>query len=76
MNPARSVSSALVANVWTAWWVYVFAPPLAMLAAAELHERVRGAHAMRCAKFHHSRHIPCIFCGFQPARAALGETRE
>ncbi len=67
MNPARTVASAVVAGIWTAWWVYFVAPPLAMLAAAELHLRVRGARAMACAKLHHGAKVRCIFCGFEPA---------
>ncbi|MEO7034079.1 MAG: aquaporin [Polyangiaceae bacterium] len=67
MNPSRTAASALVANVWTAWWVYLVAPPLAMLAGAELHLRLRGARAMPCAKLHHSAQVRCIFCGFEPS---------
>lgn len=39
INPARSVASALPAQVWTAMWLYVIAPPLGMLAATELYRR-------------------------------------
>lgn len=66
MNPARTTGSAVVAHTWTAWWIYAFAPPFAMLLAAELHRRVRGVHAMACAKVHHSSRLSCIFCGFEP----------
>lgn len=66
MNPARSAGSALVSGIWTAWWVYLFAPPIAMLGAAELHRRLRGEHVMSCAKLHHSTRLACIFCGFRP----------
>ncbi len=66
MNPARSAGSAVVSGVWTAWWVYWLAPPVAMLVAAEGHWRLRGAHAMACAKLHHSSRLACIFCDFQP----------
>ena len=31
MNPARSFASAIVANQWTGFWIYCFAPPLGML---------------------------------------------
>jgi len=66
MNPARTAASAIVADTWTGWWIYFFAPPAAMLLAAEVHARIRGAHAMACAKIHHSAKIACIFCGFEP----------
>lgn len=42
MNLARTASSALMANTWKSCWVYLCAPPLAMLAAAELDARLRG----------------------------------
>lgn len=35
MNPARSISSALPSGIWTAWWIYLFAPFAGMLLAAE-----------------------------------------
>ncbi len=42
MNPARTFASALPANIWTAYWVYLFVPVGSMLAAAELYMKVRG----------------------------------
>ena len=35
MNPARSFASALPANIWTAFWIYLFAPIAGMLLATE-----------------------------------------
>jgi aquaporin Z len=35
MNPARSFASALPANIWTAFWIYLFIPFAGMLLAAE-----------------------------------------
>ena len=46
MNPARTLGSALAAHDWTALWVYFTAPPLGMLAAAEVYLRIRGGR--RC----------------------------
>lgn len=37
MNPARSFASAFPANVWTAFWVYLFVPFAGMLLAAEVY---------------------------------------
>lgn len=62
MNPARSFASALPAMSFSAFWVYVVAPPLGMLAAAETYLRSRGAAAVRCAKLHHRNPKRCIFC--------------
>jgi aquaporin Z len=70
MNPARSAGSALVAHVWTAWWVYLVAPPAAMLLAAETYVRTAGRARDGCAKLHHARNVRCIFCGFRPPVAA------
>lgn len=66
MNPARTFGSAFAAHDWTAWWVYVVAPPLGMLAATELylvlrHRRADAPHG--CAKLDHAPNVPCIFCG-------------
>lgn len=76
MNPARTFGSALAANDWTAWWVYVVGPPLGMLAATELFLvslARRGATARGCAKLDHSPRVPCIFCGQgEPARVTPG----
>lgn len=64
MNPARTLASALVANEWTAWWIYFIAPPMAMLAAAELYIRSRGLREVLCAKLDHTGVARCIFnCG-------------
>jgi aquaporin Z len=71
MNPARTAGSAIVSGIWTAWWVYFFAPPAAMLLAAELHLRMRGERSMACAKLHHSKRVACIFCGFRPEMLEL-----
>lgn len=35
MNPARSFASALPANIWTSFWIYLFMPVVGMLAAVE-----------------------------------------
>jgi aquaporin Z len=63
MNPARTFASALSAQVWSALWIYFTAPLIGMLAAAELYQRRKGSHAVRCAKLHHENDKRCIFCG-------------
>src|SRR6185503_14513858 len=60
MNPARSLGSALPAGLLGDLWIYFTAPPLGMLAAAELWRR-RGNH-VSCAKLHHQNSRRCIFC--------------
>ena len=61
INPARSFASAVVAGDWTDLWIYFVAPPLGMLAAAEIYLRWRGAHRVFCAKLHHHHARRCIF---------------
>src|SRR5438445_393928 len=63
-NTARSFASALPANLWTAFWIYLAAPPLGMLLAAELHVRL-GRLPVLCAKLDHEGGRRCIFrCGY------------
>jgi len=65
MNPARSFASALPADLWTDFWVYLTAPLIGMLLAAECYVRVLGAHRVLCAKLHHHNSARCIFrCNF------------
>jgi len=62
MNPARTFASAFVGGTWTGWWLYFTAPPLGMLAAAELYRRWRGVRGVFCAKLYHPADVRCIFC--------------
>lgn len=63
MNAARSFGSALSADIWNGFWIYVTAPPLGMLAAAELYLWRNGKSAVKCCKLHHHNDKRCIFCG-------------
>jgi aquaporin Z len=62
MNPARTFASALAANDWTAFWLYVVAPPLGMLTAAALYPHWRKVPKIACAKLDHPDGVTCIFC--------------
>ena len=74
MNPARTLASALPAQIWTALWVYFLAPPLGMLAAAELYVRQHGIHHVFCAKLHHHNTKRCIFhCNWQQLSVTSGQ---
>jgi aquaporin Z len=68
MNPARTFASAAGAGDWTALWIYFTAPPLGMLAAAELHLRLRGR--LFCAKLDHDPARRCIHCEYRESRTA------
>jgi aquaporin Z len=61
MNPARTFGSALAAQLWASLWIYFTAPPLGMLAAAEVYRRQQGVRAVVCAKPHHHNDKRCIF---------------
>jgi aquaporin Z len=63
MNPARSFGSALSAGAWTGFWIYLTAPLLGMLTAAEIYVRSKGRTSVKCCKFHHDNDKRCIFCG-------------
>ena len=68
MNPARSFGSALPADLWTALWIYFLAPPIGMLAAAEIYLR-RSSHGILCCKLHHENDKPCIFfCSYHDTK--------
>lgn len=64
MNPARTFASALPGNIWTALWVYLTAPLIGMMLAAEFYLRTRGSQAVFCAKLHHQNPTRCIFCTY------------
>jgi len=63
MNPARTFGSALPPMIWDGLWVYLTAPPLGMLFAAEIYLWRKGRRAVKCCKLHHNNDKRCIFCG-------------
>lgn len=65
INPARSFASAVVAQQWAAFWIYLVAPPLGMFLAGECYVRAVGARRVNCAKLHHRNTQRCIFCEYQ-----------
>lgn len=65
LNPARSFGPALLAGDLHVIWIYLTAPPLGMLAAAEVYLRGPGLASVRCAKLYHPATARCIFhCRF------------
>ncbi len=63
INPARTFGSALPANLWTAFWLYMIAPPAGMLAAAQVYLYSADRRKIACAKLHHQNDKRCIHCG-------------
>jgi aquaporin Z len=66
VNPARSFSSAIFAQIWQGVWIYFAAPCLGMLVAAVAYVRRLGSRHVYCAKVFHDRRTPCPFnCHFK-----------
>ena len=61
MNPARTFASAVSAGLWTDFWIYLTAPLIGMLSAAESYRRTNGIQRILCAKLHHHNNARCIF---------------
>jgi aquaporin Z len=72
MNPARTLASAAPGHIWQSLWVYMFAPTLGMLAAAQLLLLLRGSSAVGCAKLLHPKGVRCIHCGEHATSKAAG----
>ena len=70
-NPARTFGPAFFASYWHALWIYFIAPPLGMLAGAEVFLAARGHKGPYCAKLHHHNNKRCIFRHSGPEPAAL-----
>lgn len=71
INPARTFASAFSAHIWTAFWIYYFVPPLAMVAAAEVYQRVTGRRSRDiCGKLCPNTETPCL-CTTCPCMEAL-----
>ena len=70
---SATVASAASANVWTSLWIYFAAPIGAMLLAAEVYLRWKGADRVFCAKLNHYGRARCIFhCRFHELAAHRG----
>jgi len=63
INPARTLGSALPSGILAGLWIYLTAPPLGMLAAAEFYLWRNGRQSVKCCKLHHDNLKRCIFCG-------------
>jgi len=72
MNPARTFASAAPAMQWEHYWIYLVAPPLGMLAGAQVFLAIRGVRRLGCAKLLHPEDVRCIHCGYEPtARGSM-----
>ena len=62
LNPARSLGPALFAEIWTAQWLYMVAPPLGALLAVALYRLVAaGEHDVVTGKLFHAPHYRSVF---------------
>lgn len=75
MNPARSFASAAPGMQWQHFWIYMTAPLLGMLAAAQLFLALGGVRRALCAKLLHPLGVRCIHCGYEPGSAPTGDAR-
>jgi aquaporin Z len=64
-NPARTFGPAFYAGFWHYLWIYFIAPPLGMLAAAQV-LLTRHGKVPYCAKLHHHNDKRCIFRHSKP----------
>jgi aquaporin Z len=77
MNPARSFASALPSGTWTAFWIYLVAPPLGMLAAVFVHNYLLGMpNEFTQPKLNPNHVTRCIHCGFEPPAAEPGQAAD
>lgn len=62
LNPARSLGSAIPAQVWQGFWLYCVAPPMGMLLAAEFYLRTgkKKKRSELCCKLCPNSSTPCI----------------
>ncbi len=62
INPARSLGSAIPAQVWYGFWLYCIAPPMGMLLAAEFYLRMgkKKKQLELCCKLCPNSSTPCI----------------
>ena len=73
MNPARSFASALPSGTWTAFWIYLVAPPLGMLTAVFVHNYLLGMpNEFTQPKLNPNHMTRCIHCGYEPPAAQQG----
>lgn len=73
MNPARTFASAAPGMRWEHFWIYVTAPVIGMLSAAQLFLTLRGVRHLACAKLLHPANVRCIHCGYEPKRIAAAD---
>jgi aquaporin Z len=60
LNPARTFASAVVADSWRGFWIYVTAPCLGVLAAVELLRALDRRREGPCGKLSHSTKDDCF----------------
>lgn len=74
INPARTFGSAVLANLWTGWWIYYTAPIAGMLLGVIISRLVARDSELLCARLNHSPHglhvHPCQCVQPQPQASA------
>jgi aquaporin Z len=60
LNPARTFASAIVANSWRGFWIYLTAPCAGVLVAVELLRALDRKRSDPCGKLNHSTSVDCF----------------
>jgi aquaporin Z len=60
LNPARTFASAIVADSWRGFWIYVTAPCAGVLAAVELLRALERRREPPCGKLNHALNVECF----------------
>ena len=77
LNPARSLSPALLLPTFKDQWIYLVGPPLGALLAVAIAGKLGAQRKPMCAKLYHTEAYPCIFdCGYELMRAGDTVMRE
>jgi aquaporin Z len=74
-EPGAHIRLVAPAMMWRHFWIYVFAPVLGMLVAAQLLLAVRGVQRLACAKLLHPSDARCIHCGYEPSNVQTGHSQ-
>jgi len=68
---ARSIGPAFLSSQWQDLWIYILAPALGAIIAAQIYVRAGLAREIVCSKLYHTKRFKCIMPG-----CSFGENSE
>ncbi len=71
LNIARSIGPAFLSGRWDDLWIYILAPALGAIIAAQIYVRAGLAREIVCSKLFHTKRFKCIMPG-----CSFGENSE